>query len=380
MKQPNFLAIFGLACTVLASGCGVKLHGQPLPTRVIAPNDGDFAERPGEVILHYYGAGGWGILWRGHYIVAAPYFSNHSLVRLAADSVQPKPHEIEAGLRGTPFRRISALLIGHGHIDHAGDVPLLMQTQPVDHPPALIADRSTVHLLAKVLDKFSCVDPILYDESDKPRRRCPIGGPQPVVRVTAVHSDHAPHTQIQGIGLAAFVGNHDRPLNRLPTHAKDFVLGQTWAYVLDLLDESQNVVFRIHYVDAAPSAPQGILDLPVAASREVDVHIGCVPGHDMVEDYPRALLAANRVQYVIGAHWEDFFQSRSDDLKPLQFVLDQANMNAYVDKVEAALGKAAGPVAPLPDARWQVPQTCGPSGPRWNVPVPGQTLRFAVGK
>ena len=32
-------------------------------------------------VMHYYGSGGWGIQWRGQYLLLAPYFSNHRRVR-----------------------------------------------------------------------------------------------------------------------------------------------------------------------------------------------------------------------------------------------------------------------------------------------------------
>lgn len=364
---------------LLCCRCGTVLHGQALPERAIVASAAEFDPKPDEVVLHYYGSGGWGILWRGAYIVAAPYFSNHSILDIAADTVAPKPDAARAGLQGTPFRAMTALLIGHGHIDHAGDVPLLMELQPFDRPPVLVADVSTVHLLAGLHKKFSCIDPVLHHQSGIVRDKCAIGSPQPVARIAAVQSDHAPHVEIRGIGVSAFVGSHDRPLTRLPSSAKDFVLGQTWAFVIDLLDEKEKPVFRIHYVDAAPNAPHGLIALPLAAARDVDVHIGCMPGHDLVQGYPTELLKQNNVRYVIGAHWEDFFHDRSATLKPLEFVLNQDNMESFLTKVEASLGTTPGPVAPVPDPRCQQPGTCGPSGARWAVPVPGQTLRFRVG-
>lgn len=58
-----------LAALVLGfagSGCGHAVLGRPIPSHGVRAKASDFAPTDDDVaVLHYYGVGGWGILWRG---------------------------------------------------------------------------------------------------------------------------------------------------------------------------------------------------------------------------------------------------------------------------------------------------------------------------
>ncbi|HEX4620407.1 MAG TPA: hypothetical protein VH208_02470, partial [Myxococcaceae bacterium] len=170
--------------------------------------------------------------------------------------------------------------------------------------------------------------------------------------------------------VAAFGGKVKEPRTSLPERADDYKLGNTWAYLIDLLDPQGRIAFRIHYVDAASGPPHGIASKKLIAERDVDLHIACVPGFEQTDDYPGTLLERHHVKYVLMGHWEDFFQPRGAPLKPLRNVLDEASMGRFVKIVERALPEPRG-VAPLTEPR-------GPHGKTWTLPVPGETFQFAT--
>lgn len=372
-----------LAASVMwLAGCAHGVRSERLPEQVLAARPEDFKAASDVAVLHYYGAGGWGIQWRNNYLLTAPYFSNHSipslLASLASDSLplRPKEAEIRAGFAGTPVSKTNVILLGHGHVDHAADVPAFFGDGLISGRPALIADRSTVNELAPIADRFGCVAAIDYPHVEDAVARCAVDG----IRITPIHHAHAPHLGVGGFEAAAFGGFVKEPRSTLPARADDFKLGNTWAYLIDLLDERGAIAFRIHYVDAAGSPPHGLLPQKLAGERDVDVHIACVPGFEQVDDYPEAILRYHRVRYVMAAHWEDFLQPRSAQLSPLRVILDGSAMDRFVDIVERSV-PAAGGVAPLnkSDGDCAAPARCGPHGATWTVPAPGETFQFATG-
>jgi hypothetical protein len=348
------------------------IHGQKVPEHVLKADPKNFEAPPGTVVMHYYGSGGWGILWRGTYVLAAPYFSNHSVTSLLGSDmvdskIVPKPMEVRAGVEGTPIAQTKLMLIGHGHVDHTGDVPALFDQGLITGKPALMADRSTTNQLAALSSRFSCITAVDYTNEHTASAQCPVEN----VRVTPIHHAHAPHLNLIGLDVAAFGGHVKEPAHDPPSTAADYKLGNTWAFLIDLLDEKGNVAFRIHYVDAVGTPPHGMAPHALLKEREVDVHIACVPGFEQADFYPEAMIKHHHVKYVLMGHWEDFFQPTSEPLRPLRQVLNGPAMERFVDAVEKELPKAQG-VVPL-----QTPQVHGEA---WALPVPGETFQFAVGK
>jgi hypothetical protein len=359
----------------------VFVHGQAVPLRALPSQPADFNAPDGVAVLHYYGAGGWGIQWGRTYLLMAPYFSNHNLPSLLAARFSgyvplvPDAQAIREGFAGTPVASTSAVLIGHGHIDHTGDVAGFFGKGLIEGKPALIADRSTTNELAALASRFGCVASIDYWDPAASAGHCPIPG----VRITPIHHAHAPHVNLVGLEVSAFGGIVKTPQETLPARADDFKLGRTWAYLIDLLDEQGRIVFRIHYVDAASGPPHGIIPEALVAERDVDLHIACVPGFEQSEEYPDAILNHLRVKYVLAGHWEDFFQPRDERLMPLRQVLDSSALDRFVNIVEREIPTNRG-VAPINKsvADCAAPRQCGPHGTTWTLPVPGETFQFAT--
>ena len=348
------------------------ISGQAVPLTAVPAVAADFTAAPGVAVLHSYGSGGWGIQWGDTYLVTAPYFSNHSLTELLGSSaiagvqLTPRTDRVRAGLANTPIAKTAAILIGHGHIDHTGDVPALFAPGLIEGTPALIADRSTVNQLSALSSHFGCVAAIDYDNADETSVQCPL----PNVRITALHHAHAPHLNLAGIDVAAYGGFIKEPQTAVPVHSQDYKLGNTWAFLIDLLDAKGKVAFRIHYVDAAASPPHGMVPRKLLAERDVDVSIACVPGFEQSDLYPEALLEHHRVRYTLAAHWEDFLQAPTDPLMPLRQVLTEESLQRFVDRADKSMPKEHR-LSPLKAPR-------GPHGPGWALTVPGETFAFAT--
>jgi len=375
--------LMGPSCAAVPGHAkATRLRGQRAPGHALVPEPADFEVPAGVVVLHYYGVGGWGVRWGPTYLLTAPYFSHHSVFSLFASKmlrgVQLAPDRVAVrrGFEGTPVSSTTAILIGHGHVDHAGDVSAFFAKGLIEGTPVLIADRSTTNELAALAPKFGCIAPIEAWDPEGSVLRCPVPG----VRITPLHHAHSPHFELAGLQVNAFGGRYDAPRRVLPRRSDDYKIGNTWAFLIDLLDATGAVVFRIHYVDAAAGPPHGMVPASLLAERDVDIHIGCVPGFEQTDEYPDALLEHLRVKYVLAGHWEDFFQPGVDLLQPLRGILDDEAIDRFLARVEQQLPRGRG-VVPLNkrDVDCAAPRRCGPRGEAWALPLPGETFQFATG-
>ena len=382
MNQFGRTALIMFACAFAVSpkvADATEVRGQTLSERRFQPNPSDFNAPETVAVLHYYGAGGWGIRWRGSYLMTATYFSNHGIPTLLTNgSVRPDIERIRAGWEGTPAATTELILVGHGHIDHAGDIPGYFQAGLPAGQAGLIADASVVNMLAPLKGQFRCIRALEIKDDGRP---LDASAPRdntcvpPVFRVTPLHSAHAPHAQLLGINFEAFGGRVAQPRTTLPEHADDFKLGYPHAFLIDLLDAKGRVVFRIHYMDAAADPPHALIDVKALRNpRPVDVHIGCAPGFDLVSDYPEGVLESTHARFVLAAHWETFFKPLSGRLDPVPTILNEKRLNSFVSRIEDGVDPAAATLSPLGTCDSTHP--CGPRGSRWAIPIPGETLRF----
>lgn len=338
----------------------------------------DFDAPDDVVVMHYYGVGGWGVQWRGRYLLLAPYFSNHGFLEIFVDR-PPNLEAIREGVVNTPFSRAELILVGHGHVDHAGDIPGYLAAGLPSGRAGLIANRTTLNMLSGMLppnEDFRCAR---APEADaKPIEGCELRG----FRITPLASAHAPNVVLVGWPFTAAEGSVERPRAEPPRSPSEYLLGDTWAYLIDLLDERGEVVFRIHYMDAAAGADEKRSLARLAREKSVDVHVACVPGYHYVSEYPEWAIEQGEARFVMLGHWEDFFRARQRRLKPVTFVLDERRLNDFVRRVEAAIPSATPSKNHASqrrdDCRTESAQ-CGPRGGSWALPVPGETFRFQTG-
>ena len=365
--RPGRFAAAAFAALALTA-CRTTVGGQPLPARALVASVDDFADAAADhVALHYYGNGGWGIQWKGEYVMAAPYFTN-GLLR-ASD-----PKAVARGLNGTPVARARLVFAGHGHYDHVGDLAEVLEhveTRPV----VVVVNQTTWHGLAAVRDperrKWIALDP-LQDSGRWLDERAAVDVPLPrEIRIMPILSDHAPHLAIGHVRMTALFGRETEDRTEVPKHIGDFLVGYTWAFLIDLMDRDR-IAFRILYQDAAASPPNGFPPEVERKRRPVDVNIVCVPGSDAVLEHPEKLLAETHTRYVLLGHWESFFRSRDRRLAPIRFNTDGDHMDRLLARVAGAIGTATKyHVAPE-----SVPR--GPHGDDWALPVPGETFRFSL--
>ncbi len=253
--------------------------------------------------IRYLGTGGWLLRFEDSVVLTAPFYTNSGLSEAVFGPIRS-----DTALVGDSLPDVSeadAILVGHAHYDHLLDVPYVARVRA--RRATIYGSRTTKNILAgdpDLLPERVVALNELAGTSASPGVWVPV--PDSRVRIMALESGHAPHFQ----GIELYVGTVDEPLSALPDRAEGWVGGQTLAFLIDFLDASGQVAFRVHYQDSAASAPLGLIpELPVDQRAPVDVAILCTPSFSEVRDYPEAIILNTRPRVALLGHWENFFEA-----------------------------------------------------------------------
>jgi hypothetical protein len=322
-----------------------------------------------QIAVTYLGVSGFVVRHAGSTLLTGPSFTNPSL-----DSVTPAFLRF---FRGDPplivsdtnlIERLlpreaddaSMILIGHGHYDHLLDLPYVADRRA---RRAVVYGSPTVrHMLmgdsALRANPSRVVAIQATDLGSADRMGRWFYSADSAFRVMALVADHAPTVRVFGWGPMFAPGVIDHDLDRLPSTAEDWKLGEPYAFVIDVLARgaggAAKPIFRIYYQDAPNTAPLGFP--PPAALlgyHAFDLAILCVATSRNVDPpAPDSLLAVLRPRYVIAAHWESFFRPQT-----LPLMLNPAS---DVDAFMISLTK-------------RLPTSSG-----WTMPMPRTTMHFAA--
>lgn len=293
-------------------------------------------------MLEYLGVGGWLLRMGDAAILTAPFFSNPGVLDVAFGRIEPDTALIDEFL--PPVADVEAILVGHAHYDHLMDVPYILRA----HAPA-----------ARMYGSRTAVNLVLGDSLLSPERLVAVeeaaGDHETAgewfytsdrrVRFMPLRSGHAPHF----IGINLYRGQVEEPADELPDRAGEWVEGRPLAYLIDFLSAGGDVVYRVHFQDAAATPPDGFP--PPSDGIPVDMAILCAPGYEEVTGYPAGLLQRLDPVHVLPTHWEDFFRSRREEIR----AVPGTDLEDFLAEMEAAL----------------------PADARWDMLYPGSRVRVA---
>jgi len=313
----------------LISGCASSAKNLPL-------YDGVKNEPSDQVDVQYLGVGGYLIRYGDTAIMTAPSFTNPSLFKLASLTRLEADSEVIDRLM-PPATDVEVVLVGHSHYDHLLDVPYIMNK----HAPAahVYGSKTMSHLMAPAIEKNR-----IHNVLDKAATDTEAGewiyNERRTVRFMPIRSHHAPH--LMGITLGK--GHYDEDLESLPRTVLGWLGGETLAYLIDFIDEEENILFRIHFQDAASQPPKGLMSSDIRdESERVDLLIFCVASFSEVEGYPDKIIEDTRPRAAILGHWEDFFGNIG---KPLE-VVRLTDAHDFIEHMK--------PILP-DDAIWYMPK------------------------
>ena len=250
--------------------------------------------------IKYLGAGGVIISRGDDAIMSAPFFSNFTIPELAFP-IKANKKEVDKYYKELKNESISGIIVGHSHYDHLIDLPYIHSKY---HKECKIYGSTTTKNLL-LSDKNSPIsqDKII-DVTDKMASEKKIGEwiwvKEGKIRIMPIISSHSPHIA----GVKFYGGKVEKPMEKQPRMASDWVEGDTLAYLIDFM-EGERVVYRVYYQDAASSSPYGLY--PKLDEKKVDTAILCVGGYSEAEKYPEYIVKTIKPESVMMIHWEDFF-------------------------------------------------------------------------
>jgi hypothetical protein len=332
-----------LSIALFLTGCATSLDSLPVGR---SPVEGWCCVRGEEPLtLEYLGAGGWLLRMGEAAILTAPFFSNPGLLDVIFGRIESDSAAIERYL--PPVSDVPAVLVGHAHYDHLMDLPYILRRRAPE--ARLYGSRTAANLLQGDPeldpDRLVSVEESAGDSEHPGSWHMTADGR---IRFMALRSGHAPHF----FGIHLYQGERREPATQLPEWAGEWVEGTPLAYLIDFLSPEGEVLYRIHYQDAASTPPEGFPP-PLADGIPVDLAIVCAPGYQEVRDFPEGILRRLEPRQVLVGHWESFFRSREEG----EFHgVPATDLEGFLRRMEAAL----------------------PVGAEWEIPLPGTTIRVAA--
>jgi len=346
-----FHTLLFLPLLLFPAGCATSVGSLPLG---MAPAEGWCCTRSEDVVtVEYLGVGGWLLRMGDAAILTAPFFSNPGLVDVGVGRIEADTAAIDAFLPSVAD--VDAILVGHAHYDHLMDIPYILRR----HAPAarMYGSRTAVNLLLG--DPELHPDRLVSVEEGAGDHEAAGDWTEVAdgrIRFMALRSGHASHF----MGIHLYEGQLDEPADRLPERAGGWVEGTPLAFLIDFLSTEGEVVYRVHFQDAASTPPDGFPpSLPDGIP--VDLAILCAPGYEEVTDYPEGILARLEPSHVLPGHWEDFFRSRREPLR----AVPGTDLEGFLRRMEATLPEAGLWTMLTPGERIRIgPREGAPRDPR----------------
>ena len=324
---------------------------------------------PDTVQVTFLGVGGLIIRWQGAAVMAAPLYSNPTIGEIALSEIHSDRQRIDALLR-QDVSGVRAILAGHAHYDHLMDVPYVALHKAKDAD--LVGNNAMVKLLDPIKGSLVAPRKLVSLESPSPPT---YDVPGTRFRIRSVVSEHSPQMgprligwvpRVLGFlffpGVTLWRGEDEAPAKALPVRAGDWMAGTTQAFVIELLDAAGDTAFRVYYQDSPTVPPYGYPDWPARSSR-YDLAILCLGGATEYKAFPRDIVRYLGPTYVMGIHWENFFDPRP---------LAAPGVTNVREKIHYAPGVKEGRfLAAVRDAQ--------PVGGRAIVPCPDKVATFRKG-
>jgi L-ascorbate metabolism protein UlaG (beta-lactamase superfamily) len=322
------------------------------------------------VQVTFLGVGGVIVRWQGAAILTAPLFSNPTVGEMALSEIHADPQLIDALLR-QDVSGVKAILVGHSHYDHLMDVPYVALHRATGAD--ILGNDAMVKLLhpiERALGTPPRANRLVSMQSNRVYE--PDGVP---IRVKAVLSEHSPQMGPRLINRTARLlswlipfpevtlwrGEDEFALDALPTRVGRWPAGTPLAFVIELLDPvTRAVAFRLYYQDSPTRHPYGY---PERVSDGYDLALLTMGGATEFRSFPGDIVKHLDPRFVMGIHWEDFFDPRK---LPLPREVNRREAILYAPGVEE-------------DKFLKAVRAAQRAGGRALVPCPDKTATFVRG-
>jgi hypothetical protein len=323
----------------------------------------------------FLGVGGLIVRWQGAAVMAAPLYSNPTIGEIALSEIHPDRQRIDALMR-QDLTGVRAIFSGHAHYDHLMDVPYVA-LHKAEHAD-LVGNNAMVKLLEPIRRRLEPRQELVSLESPNP----PVYEvPGAQIRIRSVASLHSPQMGPHLVGwlgrllinfprVTLWRGEDEDPAKELPVRAGNWTAGTTQAFVIELLDAGGDVAFRIYYQDSPTVEPYGYPDWPKNPNR-YELAILCLGGATEYKAFPGDIVRYLAPAYVMGIHWENFFDPRplpspgATGVKERIHYAPGVKEGRFLKAVRSALAPGGGVIVPCPDQAVAFRKRAG--APGWEI-------------
>jgi hypothetical protein len=262
------------------------------------------------VEITYLGVSGFLIRHGRDAILTAPSFTHPRLLTTFFPfiSVRSDTQLVRWMMARERLDGVSAMLVGHAHYDHLLDAPFVASMLGAD---AKIYGGPTMKNIlwgaSELRPRLVALGGSAVGDRLRPGEWFPSAAAP--IRFMALKSNHPPNIYLLGAFPYTYArGSVKNPRSSLPRTPRGWKLGETYAYLIDIMGPEGQPIFRIFYQDAA-GEPEHSLIPPLLPNdqRRVDVAIICAGNAEYATGYPGLMLRAMDPKHVIVSHWENFF-------------------------------------------------------------------------
>lgn len=358
--------IYWGAILLMLSACNGVRHGKRINNLLAKGVDTVYLDKSSVstkkqlLELHYIGAGGMLIRKGAQAVLIDPFFTfGGSIVGTLF-----KNSKSDTGAVRTYFRsafgkaddaegNIKAVLVSHAHYDHIMDVPALWKLKLLNQSQVhFVGSPTSIHYLRGASLPAKQMQEVIPDSATNYKK---VGKSfsfgqltdQPHIKVHPIINKHAPHTRFIGFPITFFKGKAKR--DKWPKKRSRFKEGQNYSYLIDFLDEQQNITCRVLVQSSCSKPKKGFIPPSLKDEHPIDVAVLGVASYKYVKPYPEDLIKYLKPRHVVMAHWENFFR-KLDQLKEKPQAVPKSDIKKFVKKV-AQLMKAI-----KRKGQWTLPQ------------------------
>lgn len=292
------------------------------------------------VSLTYTGCSGFFMRYGDEVLIHDPFFSTTGpLASLMFKPLQTDEKRIDTFFQqyftapGDTAGLTKFLLVAHSHHDHLADVPYIYNNLLNRDSTIVLSNGYAKNLMntqaapedRQFADQIRSVEAHLAHANYEGRfvytssRR---------IRVLPICSTHGGH--FYGISLAK-----GRQRHRPPKKALQYKEGATMAFLIDFLDDDENVALRVYINSAASKVGEGQVPEQILENHPVDIAILCAASFAYTKSYPETILSYLKPTHLLVSHWENFFQSQ-EKLLQRNYVVPFTSIKRFLRKVERA--------------------------------------------